>query len=88
MLRAESRGEADVGNRMQRIQRMRQVGGDRRRMREQGDAAAGQRTAQFGFGKQAVDAELERGVHERFRGRVKLSRQWKSGFGAWWASAQ
>jgi hypothetical protein len=42
---------------------MRQISRHRSRMGKQGDASARQRTAEFGFGKQAVDAEVQGGGH-------------------------
>ena len=42
----------------ERIERMRQVRGDRRRMRQQGNALARERCPQRGIGDEAVDAEL------------------------------
>ena len=61
MLRTERGGELDVAAGGQRIERMRQVGRDRSRMREQGDAPAAQRRAQIGFGDQSIDAKFHGG---------------------------
>ena len=62
MLRPERRGELHVAAGTQRIERMRQVTRDGRRMREQGNALALERRTQFGFGDKPVDAEF----HERY----------------------
>ena len=88
VLRAEGGAQLDVGQGGEGVERMRQVGGDRGRVGEQGDALAGQRAAQGGVGEQAVDAELEGLAHGGFRISMKLSRRWKSGWAAAWASAQ
>ena len=58
MLRTEGGRELDVAARGQRIERVRQVGGDRSGMREQSDAPAVKRRPQRGFGDKAVDAEF------------------------------
>ena len=60
MLRAEGSGEVQVGQRSERVEGMRQIGGDRCRMGEQGDALAGERFAQIGFGQQAVESKTNR----------------------------
>ena len=88
MLRAEGGAQLELGQGGQRVERMRQVGGDRGGVGEQGDALAGQRAAPGGVGEQAVDAELEGLAHGGLRISVKLSRRWKSGWAAAWASAQ
>jgi hypothetical protein len=50
VLRAEGGGQLEVGQGGEGVERMRQVGGDRGRVGEQGDALAGQRAAQGGVG--------------------------------------
>ena len=72
------------------IERMDEVGGDRSRVGEQGNAAPGEGAAQGGVAEQAVDAELEGADHGvvLFRVSEKLARRWKSGWAAQWDSAQ
>jgi hypothetical protein len=55
VLRAEGGAQLESGRRPRASSEWRQVGGDRRRVGEQGDALAGQRAAQRGFGDQAVN---------------------------------
>ena len=62
MLRTEGGGDLDVAASGQSIERMRQVGRDRSGMRQQGNAPAGKRRPQRGFGDKAVDAEFH-GCH-------------------------
>jgi hypothetical protein len=58
VLRPERSGESDVAAGRECIERMGQVGGDRRGMRQQGNAPAVERRAQSGLGDEAIDAEL------------------------------
>ena len=90
VLRAEGGGEVEVGQRGEGVETVRQVGGDRGGMGEQGDAAAGERAAQFRFGEQAVDTEADGGGHgwSGSINRVKASRRWKSGRSPGWCKAQ
>ena len=57
VLRAEGGGEVEPACR-ERVERMGEVGGDRGRMGEQGDALALERAAQRRLGEQAVDSEF------------------------------
>ena len=57
VLRTEGRGDLQIAAGEQAIERMREVFGDRSRMREQGHAPAGQRGTQSGVGEQPIDAE-------------------------------
>ena len=63
VLRTEGGGELHVAARAQRIERVGQVARDGGRMREQRDAPALERRAQFWFGDEPVDAEF----HDRLR---------------------
>jgi hypothetical protein len=67
VLRAEGRAQAQIGEGGQRIQGMRHIGRHRGRVGEQGNAPAGQRPAQFGFGEQAVESEFYDGHREGFQ---------------------
>jgi len=58
VLRAEGSAELKVGQGGEGVERVRQVARHRGRVGEQGEAAAGQRAAQGGIGKQAVETEL------------------------------
>ena len=78
VLRAEGGGELDVGQGRQRVERVRQVARHRRRMGEQGDAAAVERRAQGGVGEQAVDAELDATLPSRRSGAARTSRDCES----------
>ena len=68
MLRAERGGDLDVTASGQRIERMRQVSGDRSGMREQRYALVVERRAQGGFGDKPIDAESHRYTLERIGG--------------------
>ena len=57
VLGSEGGAQPEVGQRGQRVEAVRQVGGDRGGMREQRDALSLQRGAKRGVGEQAVDAE-------------------------------
>jgi len=61
VLRSECGGELDVAASRQSVERMRQVRRDRSGMRQQGNAPAGKRRPQRGFGDEAVDAEFHGG---------------------------
>jgi hypothetical protein len=56
VLRPERRGELEPG-RGERVEAMRQVPRDRRRMREKRDAPAFERPAELGIGEEPIDAE-------------------------------
>ena len=89
VLRTEGGGQLEVGQGGQRIERVRQVAGQRSRVGKQGDALAGERATQRGLGEKAIQSEVDGGVHgHRVSLRAKPSRWWKSGCGAGWASAQ
>ncbi len=62
VLRTEGSGELDVAACGERVERMRQVLRDRRRMREQRHALARERRAQRGFGDKPVNAEFHDGT--------------------------
>ena len=69
MLRSQSRAEPDVAKCPQRIERMGEIPGHRRRVGEQSHAAAGERPAQRRFFQQSVDTgdrvefvEVKKGV--------------------------
>ncbi len=62
MLRTEGGGDLDVAAGGERIERMRQIGRDGSRMREQRHAPALERRAQGGLGDQSIDAELHDGT--------------------------
>ena len=65
VLGAEGGAQLQIGEGRQGVDGVRQVGGDRRRVRDQGDAAAAQRPAQVRVGEQAVKSGLQDG-HWRF----------------------
>ena len=73
VLRAEGRREPQVPERGQRIERMREVGRDRSRMRQQRDAASAQVLAQPGIGTQTVDREFQALVFRTASRRMSLS---------------
>ncbi len=56
VLRAEGGGQLHVARRGQRIERMREICRDRRGMRQQRDALAGQRLAQRRLRQQTIDS--------------------------------
>ena len=57
--------EPEVLVRGERVDRMREVGGDRGRVREQRDASPVERLAHGAVEQQAVDAEFHRGLTRR-----------------------
>ena len=57
VLRAERGGQADIVERGQGIERMREVRGDRCRMRDQRDPLAVQRFAQIRLCQKSIDTE-------------------------------
>ena len=66
MLWAEGRGQLQFGQGGQRVEGVRQIGGDRGRVGEQGKALAAQWLAQVRFGEQTVETG-EKGHGRTFR---------------------
>src|SRR4051812_34263224 len=79
VLRAEGGGQREVVESRERVERMREVGGDRCGMSEQRESLAAQRAAQRGLAEQAIDAELHSSSPARGSFNTKPVSLWKSG---------
>src|SRR3990170_1608181 len=88
MLRAERGAQADAGARIERIEAVEEVAGDRCGMGDQRNALAFERGTQCGVGEQAVDTEQGHAAPMSARGSAKQASWWKSGRPAVWAIAQ
>jgi len=82
VLRTESRRDLQVAQGRERVEAVPELAGDRRRMREQRDAASRERLAQRGVVEQPFDAELQASSS------ANASAWWKSGLPGAWRSAQ
>ena len=77
VLRPERRRELDVGQRRQRVERVREIARHRRGMREQRDALAAQALAQRARSEQPIQTELHRALPSS--NAVNPAASWKSG---------
>ncbi len=75
VLRPECGGQAEVLMRCERIDRVREIGGDRGRVGEQGDATAIERLPDGAVEQQAVNPEFHRTITRN----AKVDGSWKSG---------